>query len=103
MDQLTLQLEPCTREEMVQALCMVAGNTPHIVVPMWLNRPLPPLGRVRFPWPRSTFSCPVNPPWLQPKPLMEITVQRCSLCDTNPTSGSPAKASFVSRPLDPAN
>lgn len=103
MDWLTLQLEPCTSEEMLQALCMLAGNTPHIVMPMRLNRSVPPLGKVHLPWPRSTFSCSVNPPWLQPEAVMEVTVQRCSLSVTNPTSGSPAKASLVSCPLDSEN
>lgn len=41
LELLNLQLEPSTKEETLRAMCLLAGNNTHIVVPMLLNRPLP--------------------------------------------------------------
>lgn len=41
MERLNMQLEPSTKEETLRAMCSLAGNNAHIVVPMLLNRPLP--------------------------------------------------------------
>ncbi|XP_039725071.1 maestro heat-like repeat-containing protein family member 1 isoform X3 [Pteropus medius] len=41
LERLNLQLEPSTKEETLRAMCLLAGNNTHIVVPMLLNRPLP--------------------------------------------------------------
>nr|KAF6495895.1 hypothetical protein HJG63_010212 [Rousettus aegyptiacus] len=41
LELLNLQLEPSTKEEIFRAMCLLAGNNTHIVVPMLLNRPLP--------------------------------------------------------------
>ena len=41
MGRLNLQLEPNTKEETMQAMCLLAGNNTHRVVPMLLNKTLP--------------------------------------------------------------
>uniref|UniRef100_G1Q7C7 Maestro heat like repeat family member 1 n=1 Tax=Myotis lucifugus TaxID=59463 RepID=G1Q7C7_MYOLU len=41
LERLKLQLEPNTKEETLRALCLLAGNSTHSVVPLLLNRPLP--------------------------------------------------------------
>ncbi|XP_077615151.1 maestro heat-like repeat-containing protein family member 1 [Crocuta crocuta] len=41
VERLNLQLEPNTKEEAMRALCLLAGNNTHRVVPMLLNKTLP--------------------------------------------------------------
>lgn len=41
LERLTLQLDPNTKEEILRALCLLAGNSTDSVVPLLLNRPLP--------------------------------------------------------------
>lgn len=41
LERLNAHLEPSTKEETLQAMCSLAGNNTHIVVPLLLNRPLP--------------------------------------------------------------
>ncbi|XP_060046284.1 maestro heat-like repeat-containing protein family member 1 isoform X2 [Erinaceus europaeus] len=41
LERLNAQLEPSTKEEVLRALCALAGNNAHVVVPMLLNKPLP--------------------------------------------------------------
>ncbi|XP_023604097.1 maestro heat-like repeat-containing protein family member 1 [Myotis lucifugus] len=41
LERLKLHLEPNTKEETLRALCLLAGNSTHSVVPLLLNRPLP--------------------------------------------------------------
>ncbi|KAK1340805.1 hypothetical protein QTO34_017199 [Cnephaeus nilssonii] len=41
LERLKLQLEPNTKEEMLRALCLLAGNSTDSVVPLLLNRTLP--------------------------------------------------------------
>ncbi|XP_031300196.2 maestro heat-like repeat-containing protein family member 1 isoform X4 [Camelus dromedarius] len=48
LEWLSLQLEPSTKEETLRAMCLLAGNNAHIVVPLLLNKPLP--------WNRTSLS-----------------------------------------------
>ncbi|CAK7299296.1 Maestro heat-like repeat-containing protein family member 1 [Vulpes lagopus] len=41
LERLNSQLEPNTKEETVRAMCLLAGNNTHTVVPMLLNKTLP--------------------------------------------------------------
>ncbi|XP_036314037.1 maestro heat-like repeat-containing protein family member 7 [Pipistrellus kuhlii] len=41
LERLKLQLDPNTKEEILRALCLLAGNSTDSVVPLLLNRPLP--------------------------------------------------------------
>lgn len=41
LERLKLPLEPNTKAETLRALCLLAGNSTHSVVPLLLNRPLP--------------------------------------------------------------
>ncbi|XP_057560132.1 maestro heat-like repeat-containing protein family member 1 [Hippopotamus amphibius kiboko] len=48
LERLNLQLEPSTKEETLRAMCFLAGNNTHLVVPLLLNKPLP--------WDRTSLS-----------------------------------------------
>ncbi|XP_070263663.1 maestro heat-like repeat-containing protein family member 1 isoform X2 [Myotis yumanensis] len=50
LERLKLQLEPNTKEETLRALCLLAGNCTHSVVPLLLNRPLPWDRTILAPW-----------------------------------------------------
>lgn len=41
LERLNSQLEPNTKEETLRAMCLLAGNNTHHVVPLLLNKPLP--------------------------------------------------------------
>ncbi|XP_053514739.1 maestro heat-like repeat family member 5 [Artibeus jamaicensis] len=62
LEQLKSKLEPSTKEETLRAMCLLAGNHIHIMVPLLLNKPLPwdrtilALWKVFGTWRETTFS-----------------------------------------------